>query len=190
MHSPFIYYLILYKPLGYFLIFFGLLIEGELVLFTAAFLTQQGAFDLGDMFIVVLGGVFAGDLLWYFVGARLNGTHHFWQERINRFAKPFDRHILTSPLRTIFISKFTYGLHRAILVRSGMLGIAPRDFIKADAASVLIWIGIIGGLGYGASASFLILKHYLRFAEISLFFGLIGFFLILHFSSHFFKKEL
>lgn len=190
MESAFIHYLTLYRSLGYLLIFIGLLIEGELVLFTAAFLTHQGAFDFGDTLIVVLGGVLAGDMMWYLIGIKLNGTHYWWQRWFNRLAEPFDRHILTRPFHTIFLSKFAYGLHRATLVRAGMLKIARSDFFKADIVAALLWIVIIGGLGYGASVSYLALKHYLRFAEIELLLALIGFFLLLHFTSRYLKKEL
>lgn len=190
MHSLVIHTLIFYRPIGYFLIFIGLLIEGEFVLFTAAFLTHQGAFDIGDMFIVAVSGVLLGDILWYFAGTLLNGKKYWWQKWFNRLAKPFDRHLAENPFRIIFISKFTYGLHRAILIKAGMLKIARGEFLKADAASAFLWIVIVGGLGYGASASFLPVSHYLRLAEVGLALGLVGFFLILHFASRYLQKEL
>lgn len=180
-----------YRPMGYFLIFIGLLIEGEFILFIAAFLTHQGVFDLGGMFIVVVSGVLIGDILWYFVGTRLHGTNYWWQKWFDRIAKPFDRHLVERPSRTIFISKFTYGFHRAILIRAGMLRIAAGEFLKADALSAFIWIGVVGGLGYyGASAFSLLARQYLRLVEVGLALGLISFFLLLHFVSHYFQKKL
>lgn len=190
MYSLVIHTLTLYRPLGYFLIFISLLIEGEFVLFTAAFLTHQGAFDIGDMFMVIISGVLAGDMLWYFAGTLLDGTNYWWQKWFNRFTKPFDRHLAESPFRTIFISKFTYGFHRAIIVKAGMLKIARSKFLKADIASAFLWIGIVGGLGYGASASFLLARRYLRLAEVGLILVLIIFFLLLHFTSRYFQKKL
>jgi membrane protein DedA with SNARE-associated domain len=179
-----------HKLLGFFLVFAGLLIEGEFVLFIAAFLTEQRIFNAGYMLIIVICGVLLGDILWYFAGRRLNGTGYWWQKWFDHIAKPFDRHLVKNPFRTIFISKFTYGFHRAILLRVGELRIEFGRFLKADIASAVIWIGIIGALGYKASASFLILRHYLRLAEAGLVIGLIGFFLFLHFVSHLLQREL
>jgi len=180
----------MYRPLGYFLIFLGLLLEGEFILFTAAFLTHQGVFGFGHMAVVVVVGVLMGDVLWYLAGTRLAKTHYRWQKWFNRIAGPFDRHIMKRPFHTIFISKFTYGLYHVIVLRAGILGVKLRDFLKADLPSVFIWSVVVGGLGYGASAFFLLLRHYLRFFEMALLLGLVSFFLILHLISRRIREEL
>ncbi|MBI2120422.1 MAG: hypothetical protein HYT94_02240 [Parcubacteria group bacterium] len=51
--SLFLYYLTVWKPLGYVLASLGMVFEGDGVLFTVAFLTSEGFFDPGDMLLVV-----------------------------------------------------------------------------------------------------------------------------------------
>lgn len=177
--SAFISYLLLYKPLGYLLIFLGMVVEGEAVFFIAAFLAHQGYFDFGDMALVLIGGAFTGDILWYELGRRIRNSGSSFSKWIYRVTDPFDEHILSRPMRTIFISKFLYGLNRATLVRAGMLHISFRAFIKSDVPALLLWLLIVGTLAYLFGASFLILKRYVRYVEVGILLGLALFFFLL-----------
>lgn len=189
--SVLLHYLTIYAPLGYLLIFVGLLFEGEFILFTAAFLTHRGVFDFGDMFLVVISSVLIGDMGWYFLGRKyLNGSFSFLNRWVEKFVKPFDDHLVSRPLRTILIVKFTYGFYRATLLRCGSLKISLKEFFKADLVASIFWIAIVGGLGYGTSSLFLFLRHYLKFAEVALFFGLILFFALSSFISRRSKRIL
>lgn len=168
-----------WRPLGYVAVFAGMVFEGDAVLFTAAFLTHQQLFDFGDMALVVLTGVFVGDLLWYQAGVWLLRTPtlaplRFWLERLTA---RFDRHLLQRLWRTLFVSKFAYGLHHPILMRAGAIGIPPRRFFWSDVPATLLWVAIVGGLGYGTSAS-VTAFHRLRIVERVLGVGLVLFFLI------------
>lgn len=163
-------YLLMWRPLGYILVFIGMIFEGDIFLFTAAFLTHQQFFDARAMFLTAFSGVFFGDMFWYWIGVRFNGSSHFLNRWVHKLAKPFDRHLLETPLRAIFFSKFAYGVHHALLVRAGALGIKIRDFMKVDIIATLTWMSIVGGLGYVSSASLGTVKHYLRFTEFA--FGL------------------
>lgn len=174
---PLIHYLALWAPVGYLTIFLGMIFEGDLVLFTAAFLTRTGAFNPILMIVTVFSGVIIGDLLWYKLGARLN-EGSFLQRAASRLGKPFDRHLLARPLHTIFISKFVYGIHHAVLMRAGALGLDKKKFIKDDLISSFWWVTVVGGLGYFSSASFDIVKHYLRSFELFLLVGVLGFILL------------
>jgi membrane protein DedA with SNARE-associated domain len=125
-------------------------------------------------------GVFFGDLLWYELGSRIR--HHGWFIRwVEKIARPFDDHLRTRTFRTIFFSKFAYGVHHAILVRAGSLKLKLTKFIEDDFVSSLVWITIVGGIGYFSSASFESLSHIrnsLNFIEASFLIALVAFFLI------------
>lgn len=187
MHFLFLHYLAVWAPLGYFLIFIGLLLEGNFVLFTAAFLTHQKIFDFGDMLVIVISGALIGDILWYFLGWHFfwsrNGGDFFivrWLEKLN---KPFDGYLQFHPWRAFFVSKFVYGFHRSVLVRAGWLKIPFKDFLMADSIALVFWIIIVGGLGYGTGALSLFLKHYFKIAEFALLFGFVIFVLLAHFAA-------
>lgn len=168
-------YLIWWRPIGYAMIFFGMILEGDIVLFTGAFLAHQGFFDMGDLTLAVFGGVFIGDALWYYAGSRLSErAPSFLARWIERIARPFDAHLRERPLHTIFISKFAYGMHHALLARAGMIGVPFQKFLRSDITASIVWALIIGGAGYASSASFVFFKHYLRFAEIVILTGILA----------------
>lgn len=185
----FLHYLTEYQTLGYIIIFLGMMIEGDVLLFTAGFLTYRGYFAIDIVLLIVFLGVIIGDNLWYALGEIINENSVFGRF-ITRLAKPFDEHLRKQTIRTIFISKFAYGIHRPTLFRAGMLRLPFKKFIEGDVIASLAWIFLIGGLGYLSSASFILIKHYLRYTELTLLFGLILFILISHLLRHISKKEL
>lgn len=190
LQSLFLSYLTIWKPLGYILAFFGMVFEGDGSLFTLAFLTAEGFFDVGDMLIVVFLSVVFGDSLWYWIGRKYIISFPRVTAWVNRFAKSFDRHLLERPTRTLLLTKFVYGAHHAVLIRAGMSKMDFRKFIKSDLIAVVVWIAVIGGLGYFSSVSLAYEKKYLRYAEISLLIGLVLFFTAEHFIKKISQKEL
>lgn len=169
-----------WQPLGLAAIFLGLLIEGEIVIFTAMFLTHQGAFDLRLTIPVIISAVALNDLLWH----RLGQSTYVTSERVVSLTKkigaPIDALLKKYPFRTFLITKFTYGLMRPTIIRSGMVGIPIKDFIKYDYPAAVFWITIVGGLGFFAGASLPFLKHYFKLAEIALVVVFIAFFILHH----------
>ena len=165
------------------------MIEGDILLFTAGFLTYRGYFDIGTMLLVVSLGVVIGDNLWYMLGEVIKENSVFGRF-ITRVIRPFDEHLKKRTIWTIFISKFIYGLHRPTLIRAGMLRLPFKKFIEGDISASVVWIFLIGSLGYISSASFLLIRRYLRYTEITLLFGLILFILISHLLTHISKKKL
>lgn len=178
--SLFIHYLTLSRPIGYVFVFIGMIIEGDVLLFIAAFFTHQGIFDIGDMLVAVLAGTIVGDTLWYVLGFQLNNSFLFLKRWIDRIARPFDKQLRSRPFRTIFISKFIYGIHHALLVRAGSLKLPFKKFALVDLAAIVLWVATVGGLGYVSGSSFVFLKHYLRFAEFGLALGLVVLFILSH----------
>ncbi|MCX6736006.1 MAG: VTT domain-containing protein [Candidatus Parcubacteria bacterium] len=190
MHSLFISSLIFWKPLGYTLTFFALMIEGDATLFAAAFLTSEGFFDIGDMLVIAIPAVIIGDIVWYFLGR--NGISKFPKLKAwaDNFAKPVDRHLTDRTFQTLLITKFTYGAHHAILLRAGMSRIHFRKFIKNDILAVSVWFPVIWSLGYFSSISLVFIRRSLRFAEVSLLIGLVLFFGIRYLARKRMQKDL
>ncbi|MCX6813087.1 MAG: hypothetical protein NTV77_01185 [Candidatus Azambacteria bacterium] len=87
------HYLAAHQMLSYAVIFFGMAIEGDILLFTAGFLTHQGYFDIGVVLLLVFLGAIIGDnrsllkrILWrLFYGFFLSAVWdiypalHFWR---------------------------------------------------------------------------------------------------------------
>ena len=181
LHSLFLFYLTLWRPLGYSLVALGVAFEGDGMLFTSAFLTAEGFFDVGDMMIIIFLSVILGDTIWFLIGRNYIRRFPRLVRLVNKFAKPFDRHLSENPTRTLIFTKFLYGANHAMLLRAGMSEISYKKFIKADLVSIPIWITVVGGLGFFSAHTLHSARHYLKFAEISLALALIGFFVLEYF---------
>lgn len=184
------HYLTEYQTLGYIMIFLGMMIEGDILLFTVGFLVHRGYFDVGTMLALIFSGVIIGDNIWYILGELIGGKDNFFTRFIKRITESFDDHLKKRTVRTIFITKFAYGLYRLTLLRAGMLKLPFKKFIEGDIIASIFWIFLVGGLGYLSSASFILMRYYLRYTEITLLFGLVLFILISHILRHISKKEL
>jgi len=176
MFSTILYFITTHQLLGYLVIFLGMILEGDIILFTAAFLTHYGFFDPVKIIFVVVAGVILGDIIWYYLGIfavkypRINK----WLDRITHLV---DSHLEKSPFKTLFFSKFIYGLHHPILMRIGSKKMGLKKYLKSDIIASLIWIVIIAVLGYLFGASFFLVKKYIRYAELLFLAGVIIFFL-------------
>lgn len=185
----FLDYLTQYQSLGYWIVFVGMMAEGDILLFTVGFLVHRGYFNADLTLLVIFWGVIIGDNIWYVFGETMS-EKSFFGRFITRVTQPFDEHLRNKTVRTIFISKFAYGLYRPIILRAGMLRLSFKQFIEGDIAASVLWIFLVGGLGYLSSASFFLIRRYLRYTEVSLLFGLILFILVSNFLRRLSKKEL
>ena len=167
----------------YLALFVGLLFEGETVLFVAFYLVRQEHLSVTLAIIAALSGVLAGDFLWYQVGHFLN-RFAWLKQKLDRVAGPIDRQLIKRPMRTLFISKFAYGLHRLTQIRSGALRIAWRVFWQADVPAAILWIAIVASLGYFTALSVAALRHYMHFTQFGLLFGILLLWGITHIISH------
>lgn len=171
-------YLLIWKPLGYFLAFLSMIAEGEVLLLLFAFFTNQGYFDIRYMFFVLISGALVGDIFWYYLGYSISHSDLNFPEWIHRLAHPLDRHLLERPARIIFVSKFAYGTNHATLMRAGALQVGLKSFIKLNLFANAIWVLVVGGLGYVFGASLAVLRKYIRFAEIVVLVILISFIVV------------
>lgn len=186
----FLHYLIEYQTLAYWIIFFGMMVEGDILLFSIGFLVHQGYFAWDKTLLIVFLGVMIGDNLWYALGELLSNRKIALTLFTNRLIGMFDNHLKNRTARTIFISKFVYGFHRPMLIRAGSLRLSFKEFIRGDFSASIIWIFIIGGLGYLSGASFFAVKKYLRYTEISLLLVVTVFIAISYIASRISKRKL
>lgn len=174
-------FLTAYRPLGYLLLFLGMIIEGDAVLFTSSFLAHQGFFEFPFVLVIGLAGALLGDSMWYFIGTKMNDHTPLFHKWLGRLSRPFDEHLQDRLLHTIFISKFTYGFHHALLARAGALRVPYRKFLKDDILATIPWFIIISVLGYVSSASVGVIGRSLRSVQILLLIAVVIFFVLWHF---------
>ena len=190
MEHVILYYISNWQHIAYLILFLAMIIEGDVFLFTAAFFTQQGVLNPIFVFLSVFAGISFGDFLWYRAGVWINHSSSFVMRCVEKISGPFDKHLLQRPQRTIFISKFLYGIHHALMLRAGTLKLEQKKFLKDDFVANIFWIIIVGGLGYISGASYSAIKHYLKFAEGTLLAGIIIFLLIEIIITHISKNKI
>ncbi|MFZ2500972.1 MAG: VTT domain-containing protein [Minisyncoccia bacterium] len=178
-----------HQTLGYLLAFFFMVIEGDTPLFIFGFLAQQGLFDFSLVFLFLYSGAVIGDVGWYLVGRSIPETSLIarWA---NRLASPLDHHVQNNPAKTIFFSKFIYGIHHAIWVRAGLIKAPLRHLVKIDLFSSAVWVLVIGGLGYISSASLYPIGKYTKYAELLMLAVFVGFFILQHYLAKLSKKNI
>ncbi len=134
--------------LGYVALFVGTFLEGETVLFLAAFLAHRGYLDIYFVIGVAVLGTMAGDQLFYFIG-RTRGIAFMerrprWKAKITRAQAIIRRH----ELLIILTFRFVYGLRNVTPFALGISGTAPRRFVPLNIIAAVIWASVIGALGY------------------------------------------
>lgn len=164
-------------PLVYVFFTLGMLVEGLLFALAVMFLITTKAVDPLPAIVSVAIGAMLEQWLLYHTGARLTNFPRI-TKWVNKVAERFDEHITQHTLRTLMVSKFIYGVHRAILIRSGMLKIPRQQFFKASLVSTTFWLAVIGFASYYFSSYLLRFSKYWSFFDL-LPFGLIIVFLLL-----------
>ncbi|HEY4498938.1 MAG TPA: VTT domain-containing protein [Candidatus Paceibacterota bacterium] len=178
-----------WQYLGYVVLFIGMVVEGEIVLLAAIFLTQTGHMQLSSVLLVAFVGMLIGDILWYWFGHFLD--RFLLTRRIARGLMPaIDRQLRERPTLSIFIAKFVYLLHRIVLIRVRPAGVTFDRFIKADLVAISAWVAVSTVLGVLFAASFSLLKSYVRYAEVALLLAVLILITVEHFFSAFYKKRL
>ncbi len=184
-------FLTAHQSIGYVIAFLGIALEGEVTLFTAAFLASRGYFDPVFLFALAFAGAIIGDNIWYVLGEIAREKNRF--SKIRRLAEKatgsFDEHLKSHPMKTFFVSKFAWGLHRPIVFKSGILKVPFGSFLKGNAIATAVWIFFVGGLGY-LSSVVLGARRYLRYTEISLLSAILVFVLISKLLTKLSEKEL
>ena len=138
---------------GYLLLFGGVVVEGEAILLTAAFLAHRGYFHLPGVVAVAVAATMLADQV-YFQAARARGRE--WVERRkgarSRYAGVIDLAARRGPW-LLLVSRYTYGFRIAIPAACGAVGMSPVLFTCLDFVAVLVWAVLVSLLGYYGGAA-------------------------------------
>ncbi|HLP16476.1 MAG TPA: VTT domain-containing protein [Bacteroidota bacterium] len=177
--SLFFHYITRWHPLGYLVIFIGVIFEGDVFLITTGFLARLRYFELLKVFAVVLVGTYTGDLLWYWSGRWIRGSTKKIPMTLIRLAEKIEIDFSKNLFRTLFITKFAYGTHHLMLVKAGMEDVPLGKYVRNIFLASFLWIIIVGGLGYIFAESYLAFHRYFKFAEIGVLAMLVVYFFVI-----------
>jgi len=165
----------------YFIIFLGVIIEGEIVVIFAGIFSYLGSINILISFVaVVLGGI-TKSFLGYSIGFYLNRFHSHkpLMRNIEKRVSYFLPRLKDRPFWSIFMSRFfILGIGWFTVLFSGYKKIPLRIYVKAEAFSLLLWsIGVLA-LGYFFSYTALSISRDIRHVLIMILVFFIVFFIL------------
>ena len=155
------YFIVTY---GYYALFVGSLLEGELILIIAGFLAHLGLFNLPWIIAIALSGTIIADQFYFYLGRR-HGREFLekrpkWQRRLEKAQTLLDKH-----QNLILVGfRFLYQLRAIIPIAFGLSPMRAEKFLIWNVAGALVWAVIFsaGGYFFGNTLSLIFtdIKHY------------------------------
>lgn len=156
--------------LGLFSESMGLPLPGETVLMFASFLTHKHA-GLRIQWVILVGTTAAvmGDNLGYWLGHHFGKTFIRWTKKLLRLDNEdigAARNLIAHHGgKTIFFSRFIFGLRTISGPTAGSLGMPWRRFFEANLAGAAVWVTSISFTGYAFAEEFNTLLGYIEKAS-------------------------
>ncbi len=176
---------------GYTILFFAMVVEGEVFLIAAGMLARLKALDFGDVLWVSFSGVMLGDVLWYglgFFSSRFK-ILSFFTRTTEKSVTSLLPHFRENPFNSILLSKFIYGANHATLVLSGILRVKLSLFLKAELIASFVWVAIFSVAGFMFGTAALAFTHKAaQFALVAFLFA-IGFIFIQRWISNEYEQK-
>ena len=154
----------LFARYGYFVVFFGVLLEnagvpvpGETILLAGAALARFGHLSIFWVISIAIAGAVLGDNAGFFIGRRggrrLLERHGrmlgLTRARLDQFDAFFARH----GAKTVFIARFVTGLRVVGAVLAGASTLPWGRFLVFNATGALAWAATFGAVGYALGYS-------------------------------------
>ena len=118
------------------------------------FLVASGVMELFPSFLVVYTGLLMADFLLYSVGKKY-GKMVVEHKRFHRLISPerllkLEEKFRKRGILLIIFGRHLIGLRAQIFIVAGIMKMSSVKFLIADAATALVTIGLMGGIGYFA----------------------------------------
>ena len=149
----------LFARYGYFVVFFGVLLEnagvpvpGETILLAGAALARFGHLSLAWVVALAIAGAIVGDNVGFLIGRRggrvllerHGGVFGLTRARLAQFDAFFAAH----GAKTVFIARFVTGLRVVCAVLAGASTLPWGRFLLFNAAGAVAWATTFGAVGY------------------------------------------
>lgn len=178
-----------FSGLLYAALFVGMFVEANLTIVACAFLILRHLINPFFGIPLVIAGGFFEQYALYFLGLHL-GQKEKLAHYVNKVIGRYDSHFIHNTFRSLLVSKFIYGLHRLVLIRTGMLKISLEHFTKSTIKSTGLWLLSFFILGFVFSASYAFIKHYFKYGEVALLIVFAVFFTVEYLLSKNLRKDL
>ncbi len=151
---------------SYLILFFGVVIEGEIFPLAAGFLTSLSLMNLYGAIAVGFVGAVVGDIIW-FLAARHWGRGFVDKYGKWIFLKPerlawLEGHFKENGKKTLAITKFIYSFGHSSIVVAGISKMDFKEFLKVDVPACFLWVTLFVFLGHAFGSSFNLLQNFLK----------------------------
>ena len=148
----------------------GLPLPGETVLMFASFLTnKQTGLHMQWIILVGIGAAVMGDNTGFFLGHHFGETFIRWAKNLLRLddedIRAAKRLIQKHGGKTIFFSRFVFGLRTIAGPMAGSLEMSWPEFFKFNLAGAATWVVAMAFIGYAFSNEFNTLLGYIEYAS-------------------------
>lgn len=167
--DTFLQYFIEYR---YLVIFFGTVIEGEVVLIAGGFLVYEGHLNFLAMVLIATLAAMIGDNFFYWLGRNHSmGIKRLWAARLLNFIvehRLFNGKEIVRRHggKSVFLIRFLYGLRFAGAMTAGYLGMRFRRFCLFNLIGSFTWAILISGIGYVFAQSLDAVARGVKLAEV------------------------
>lgn len=168
-----------HRILSYLIIFFGIFIEGEVILLLAGVLSHKGFLDISDVIIIASSAVVLHDLLYWSIGRKLLKTNKKRILFVNlEKLRGFLEKLRVGDGLYIFISKFAWSLNRIVLISSGYLKTPVRELLRYSIPAAFVWSITLISLGHVFAFKTGLLKKDIKTAAVLLTIFIVGIILL------------
>ncbi|MDO8669698.1 MAG: hypothetical protein Q7K65_05405 [Candidatus Buchananbacteria bacterium] len=145
-------------------------IEGPIVSLAIGFLIYLGYLDFLPAYFILILGDLIPDTVYYYIG-RLGDKKNFLNKYGSRLSlasniKILDKLWAFHPRKTMFLSKFAYGLSTPFLISAGLIKMPFRKFVSYTFPVILLQYALIMAIGYYLGQSYQIAEIYIQYTGI------------------------
>ena len=149
----------LFARYGYFVVFFGVLLEnaglpvpGETILLAGAALARFGHLSIVWVVVTAIAAAIIGDNLGFLIGRRggrrllerYGRVYGLTPARLEQFDAFFARH----GDKTVFVARFVTGLRVVCALLAGASALSWERFLVFNASGAVAWASTFGAVGY------------------------------------------
>lgn len=132
---------------GYWVVVFGGLIEGEVIILTAAALASKGLLSIKYVTLFAFLGTTLSYQLLFLVGARW-GVIWKQNDSFGRARDKIRRLVFAYPKVLLMTIRFIAGARTITPIVMGSVGFPSKDFFALNVIAAAVWASIMCGLGY------------------------------------------
>jgi membrane protein DedA with SNARE-associated domain len=163
----------LFEQWGYYIVFFGSLIEGESIIIPACIAAYFGHLNIFKIMIIAFIGTLIADQSLFYLG-RFYGPN--FVKRFPRFQKPAEKAFKLLhkwDYKFILSMRFIYGIRIISPIVIGSSGFPPYRFVPVNIFAAFLWAITSGTIGYFLGSvidviGYAVVEKYLLLFSVSL----------------------